>query len=83
MLKTVAVSALVVLAGCANVERAARFAADEGAEAADAALSGAEFVICRAATVGSVTRRYWSDAELREAWSALCLREATAPSSTP
>ncbi len=44
-----------------------------GAQAMDEGLANAEFFICRAASVGSVYRRYGRSKETAEAWKTLCL----------
>jgi len=44
-----------------------------GAQAMDEGLANAEFFICRAASVGSVYRRYGRSKETAQAWKTLCL----------
>ncbi len=56
-----------VLSGCANDIKA------RGAEVYDRALEESEFVICRAASVGSVMRRYGGSVELAQAWKTICV----------
>lgn len=53
-----------------------------GAQAYDEGLENAEFYICRAASVGSIVRRYGQDAKLFSAWRALCIG-VDAPPFTP
>lgn len=43
-----------------------------GAQAYDRGLENAEFFICRAASVGSVGRRYMSDETKATAWAVIC-----------
>lgn len=43
--------------------------------AADNTLESAEIVICRAATVGSVIRRYGQDSAKAAAWRELCIEK--------
>ena len=43
-----------------------------GAQSYDRGLENAEFFMCRAASVGSVLRRYFVDDEKRAAWVILC-----------
>ena len=59
-----------------------------GAQAMDEGLVNAEFFMCRAASVGSVIRRYGKSAETAEAWKTLCQGNAEvdiidAPSEAP
>lgn len=57
-----------------------------GAQAYDEGLENAEFYICRAASVGSIVRRYGQDAKLFHAWRALCVgvdAPPFVPSDTP
>ena len=44
-----------------------------GAQAYDEGLENAEFYICRAASVGSIVRRYGQEPKLFHAWRALCI----------
>ena len=62
----VIVFALVAMAGCTNLSRRV------GAEGFDELLDYAEFVLCEAASVGSVHRRYRTQKEY-DAWQALCI----------
>ena len=43
-----------------------------GAQSYDRGLENAEFFMCRAASVGSVLRRYFVDDEKRAAWVIIC-----------
>jgi hypothetical protein len=66
----------LTLAACGLTDtgtRARDVAAGEGARAYDEGLANAEFFICRAASVGSVQRRYGRTAETAQAWRILCL----------
>ena len=86
----------LMLAGCGLTDtgtRARDFVASEGARAYDEGLANAEFFICRAASVGSVQRRYGRDTDTAEAWRVLChgdgeaavevIREPSPPSPDP
>ena len=44
----------------------------------DEGLANAEFFICRAASVGSVYRRYARDKQTAQAWKTLCLGDPEA-----
>ena len=44
----------------------------KGAEVYDEGLANSEFFICRAASVGSVMRRYGRSRDLADAWRTLC-----------
>ena len=71
----------VLLAACGFTEtgtRARDIAANEGAKAYDEGLANAEFFICRAASVGSIQRRYGRTAEIAQAWRTLCLGDGDA-----
>lgn len=48
-----------------------------GAQAMDEGLLNAEWFVCKAASVGSVQRRYGSSPEKAAAWKALCLIDTT------
>ena len=58
---------LVVLVGCASPQFVAK-----GEDVADQGLAGAEWYVCRAATVGSVLRRYGTSDDRMAAWRQLC-----------
>ena len=60
------------LSACETVDAVRMVANEKGAEFADLALEQAEFVICRAASVGSVMRRYGSNKEVAAAYLKLC-----------
>ena len=67
---------LLALAGCGLTpqgDASRRTIALRGAVVADAALENAEWVICNAATIGSVMRRYGQDPDLSAAYSTLCV----------
>lgn len=64
---TIACLALLLATACS-----ARFK-ERGAEVMDKILADAEWVMCRAASVGSVQRRYGQSIELAEAYQKLCL----------
>lgn len=64
--------ACLLLAGCETVDTVRTVAKEKGAVASDNLLEDAEFIICRAATVGSVMRRYGGSKELAAAWLDMC-----------
>lgn len=69
------------LAACGFTETGTRvreLVKSEGARAYDEGLANAEFFVCRAASVGSVQRRYGRTAETAEAWRVLCLGDGSA-----
>lgn len=71
----------LLLAACGFTEagdRARDVLAGEGARAYDEGLAKAEFFICRAASVGSVQRRYGRTPETAEAWRAICQGDGSA-----
>ena len=59
-------------------DRVRESAKQYGAQAMDEGLANAEFFICRAASVGSVYRRYGRSKETAEAWKTLCLHNPDA-----
>ena len=54
------------------------FAKVDGAKAYDEGLANAEWFVCKAASIGSVQRRYGRNRDLAEAWRALCLGDPEA-----
>jgi hypothetical protein len=58
----------VLLSGCASVDSIA----DRGAAVSDEALQSAEFIMCRAITVGTWVRTYGNDPQKADAWRKLC-----------
>ena len=46
--------------------------AEYGARAADGALDNAEWVMCSAAPIGSIKRKYGTSEKMAEAYRALC-----------
>ncbi|HEX9770165.1 MAG TPA: hypothetical protein VGA50_13415 [Kiloniellales bacterium] len=69
------------LAACGFTEagtRARDLVKSEGARAYDEGLANAEFFLCRAASVGSVQRRYGRTPETAEALRVLCVGDGAA-----
>lgn len=62
----IAISGLF-MSGCATLETFT----GKGAEINDGALTGAEFVICQGASIGSI-RRHYGTAEGARVWKELC-----------
>ncbi len=78
---TMAILLPLALGACGLTEtgRVTRdFVQDEGARAYDEGLANAEWFVCRAASVGSVQRRYGTSRDLAEAWRTLCLGDPEA-----
>lgn len=73
--------ALVVLAlsGCAEFTAGRAAVIDTGAAVNDEALISAEMVICRAASVGSVERRFMRSPEDWELWNRMCRGDRPLP----
>jgi len=65
----------LLLAGCAEYTAISNSVKGTGAAAYDQALSDAEFVICYAASVGSVRRRYGVTQEMADTYHKLCSAE--------
>jgi hypothetical protein len=63
--------AAVLLSGCAQLQIVRGY----GANAADGVLEGGLYATCTAATVGSLVRRYGTDADGRAAWQMMCEHE--------
>jgi hypothetical protein len=61
------------LVACGTVAEFRDQAVLKGGEAYDEGLANAELFMCRAASVGSVQRRYGRSRDLSEAWKMLCL----------
>ncbi len=75
MRKLALILPLLSMTACGFTEQgdlARQVVSAKGAQAMDEGLVNAEFFICRAASVGSVTRRYGSTAEKARAWRTLC-----------
>ena len=73
---------ILALAGCGfttqgNAVR--QGVATYGAQAMDEGLVNAEWFVCKAASVGSIQRRYGADPTKAQAWKALCLVDTTNP----
>ena len=65
----------LLLAGCGLTpqgDAVRRAVQTKGAEVYDEGLANSEFFICRAASVGSVMRRYGRSRDLADAWRTLC-----------
>jgi hypothetical protein len=74
--RAAAILAAFLLAGCGLTpegDLARDFVKTEGAQAYDEGLANGEWFVCRAASVGSVQRRYGAAPELAAAWRTLCL----------
>lgn len=73
-LLAVVVTTLTTACGFTTEGSAIReFVKVEGAGAYDEGLLNSEWFICRAASVGSVFRRYGQSVDKAEGWRALCL----------
>ena len=76
ILTALALAALLALAACGNAREAAREGFEalqtEGAAAADTLAKGAEWVVCNAATVGAVRRRWGQSVEDAKVYAAFC-----------
>lgn len=62
---------LLLLSGCSTAGRIL----DAGGEINDSALVAAEATICRAASIGSILRKYDTEEKAR-AWKELCTQES-------
>ena len=73
---------LLALGGCGFTSQGNQVrqgVATYGAQAMDEGLINAEWFVCKAASVGSVQRRYGTDPAKAQAWKALCLVDTTNP----
>lgn len=61
----------LLMTGCSAAAAYRVAAAETGADAADQTLASAEWVLCNAAPVGAVKRRYNTD-DKRDAYNTLC-----------
>lgn len=78
-MKTVLVlTAILVLAGCAEYGAFKTGIATHGARAADESLITARWLTCEAASVGAVRRKYSGDPAGLAAWQAFCTLKAEA-----
>lgn len=60
------------LTACAGWETVQGTVAGKGAQAADEFLQSGEWVVCEAATVGAVNRKYGLDPAKTQAWKDYC-----------
>jgi len=70
---------LYLITGCAQFDAASQAVLIKGAQINDRALESAETIICRAASVGSIQRKYGQDAEKSKAWRTLCIQQNEFP----
>lgn len=70
---------LLGVSACGFFTEGREFATVKGAEFYDESLITAELVMCRAASVGSIMRRYGRSSDTAEAWATLC--QAPAPAA--
>lgn len=63
---------LFTISGCAEYDALSTGVAVTGAQAADRALSAAEWEMCRAGSVGAVVRRYGQSQEMWSGWNQIC-----------
>lgn len=71
------VIAAVLLSGCAAMD----MFKEKAAELNDEGLISAEFTICKAASIGSIMRRYGLSEEKAKAWKVLCTSDGNAAST--
>ena len=65
-------SGLLILGACAQVDLAKKVIAVKGAEVSATILTDAEWVLCRAASVGSVKDRYGTTEERATTYHEFC-----------
>lgn len=70
-MRFIVIAFIAVLSGCSYKADIIRYAS----EANDTAVSDAEFVICRGASIGAIRRAYGSS-ERSVVWRKLCLDES-------
>ena len=68
MIKITGIALLILLGGCATLDRAAV----GGAKAADRVLATAEWTLCEVATRGSLKRRYGTSTERAKSYKEFC-----------
>ena len=74
-MKAFLITGLLALAGCgftAQGDFVRGAIKEQGAQAFDEGLANAEFFICKAASIGSIKRRYGASVEAAEAYNRLC-----------
>ena len=64
--------ALALLGGCATLDTARDVVKQKGAQAADTALLDAEWLVCKATSIGAVKRRYGQTMETAETYRRFC-----------
>ena len=69
-MKLLIILSILTLSGCASISELL----DAAGEANDKALIGAELTMCRAASIGSILRRYDTEAKAT-AWKAICTQD--------
>jgi hypothetical protein len=82
-MKLLAMLSVALLSGCgftAQGDFSREIAREKGAQAYDEGLVNAEWFICHAASVGSIRRRYGTDASLAAAYRRICSPTSTEPS---
>ena len=76
LIRSMALAATLFVAGCgftSEGDAARAFVKQYGEQAFDEGLINSEWFICRAASIGSILRRYGKSADLAAAWRKLCL----------
>jgi hypothetical protein len=68
----VALTALLMLGACAQVDAFKAYSRDRGAKTYDSALDSAVYFQCEAASAGSVRRKFATNTEDWEAWKTIC-----------
>ena len=62
----------LLLGGCATLDTARDVVKQKGAQAADQGLTDAEWLVCNAAPIGSVKRRYGQTVERADTYKDFC-----------
>lgn len=83
-LMSITLFALIILfsllaSGCAEFSAVRSGVASHGANAADQALSTAEWGVCKGVTMGAWQRRYGNNPRKTMGWRDLCSESATLP----
>ena len=63
---------LLLVSGCGTYENVRDTVVDKGREFATTKVNEAEWVLCKAAPVGTIADKYWQNPNKRFAWATFC-----------
>lgn len=62
----------LTISACAGTDAIRRGIAERGSDLSDRAVEDAVFILCRAAPIGAINRRFAQDREKAQAYAILC-----------